>query len=114
MLTELALILENYGHLINIITYSVIFIGGFYVALHSRVMPVWLITCLWYIGVSSALIVITIVLELVYGQLFPGSYFLIGIIPETLLKISLLTTVGLLFLKTVFEDLKGSKQRTKL
>lgn len=114
MVTELALTLENYDHLINVITYSALFVGGFYIALHSRMMPTWLITCLWYIGVSSFLIVITIILELLYGQLFPGSYFLIGIIPETLLKISLLTTVVLLFLKTVFQDIKGSKQRTKL
>lgn len=113
MLNHLAIYLGNYSFLIDLLTYLTLFIGGFYVALHSRTMPLWLVTCLWYIGVSSMLIAITIVLELVYGQMFPLSHFLIGVIPETLLKFSLLTTVTLLFIKTVTEDIKGSQKRKK-
>ena len=99
---------------INLACYVVIFLGGFYVALHSRDIPRWLTTALWYVGMFAMFTAITIVLEFAYGQLFPLSYFQVGLFGEIAIKVTLACIVITLFLETVWKDYKGSKKRKAL
>lgn len=104
------------GHMLplNFLCHVLIFIGGFYVALHSRVLPTWGVTCLWYIGLCSFLNCITIFAQLAYGAGFFLSYANIGSITETILNISVAATVLIYFSNTISRDFQGMKKRKKV
>lgn len=97
--------------LINFLCHSTIFLGGFYVALHSRVLPTWAITGIWYIGVSSFLALLPIVFEWLNGPGFEFSYTMLGRVTDTFLHINVAIMVILLFLNTIYKDFKGMKHR---
>lgn len=99
---------------VNLVCYLIIFLGGFYVALHSRDIPRWLVTALWYTGVFSFFTASTIILEFIYGQLFELSYFQVGLFGEIAMKVSLASIVIVLFLETVYKDYRGAKKRKTL
>lgn len=96
---------------INFICYLIIFVGGFYVALHSRVLPNWVITFIWYTGVCALLTTITIIIYWVDGPSSEFSYYNIGSITEVLLHLHLAILVLLLFFHTIWKDFKGMKKR---
>lgn len=114
MLTDLLVHLYDVSIYVNLICYIAIFLGGFYVALHSRNIPRWLATALWYTGTFSFFTAVTIVLEFMYGQLFELSYFQIGLFGEMAMKVSLASIVIVLFLETVYKDYRGAKKRKAL
>lgn len=88
-----------------------VFLGAGYIALHSRVMPKWAVTCLWYLGLACLLNLITFFVEWGVGQSHPLSHFQIGVVTETLVHLILSLTVCLLFLNTVWKDYTYSKLR---
>lgn len=98
---------------INFICHCIMFIGGLYIAIHSRIIPKWLSTCLWYIGCSSFLIAITIVLGWIYGPQFQLSYDSLGFFGEILFNFWVAITTALFFFKTVLIDISHAKHRKK-
>ncbi len=98
---------------VNFICHLIIFVGGFYVAIHSRILPKWAITGLWYIGISSLLIALTILAEWIEGPLFLFSYATIGPAADFLLHLNLAIMVSMMFVHTVYKDFKGMRNRHK-
>lgn len=96
---------------INFVFHTIIFLGGFYVAVHSRVLPVWTTTCLWYAGLSSLFINITMCIEWILGPQFELSYSHIGSLAETMSHGVLAVTAFLLLVKTVGCDIKNKRLR---
>lgn len=103
--------LERYALVINFMCHITMFIGGLYIAIHSRNIPNWLRTCLWYIGCSSFLIGITIILGWVLGPQFELSYDKVGVLGETLFNIWVSITTITFFINTLKLDIKYSKNR---
>lgn len=96
---------------INFMCHMSIFIGGLYIAIHSRCIPTWLRTCLWYIGCSSFLIATTIIIEWSLGDQCELSYSNIGFFGEILFNIWIAITTFVFFLTTIHTDIKHSKIR---
>ena len=111
MIVAVLELLRNFVLPLNFFCHIMIFMGGYYVALHSRALPNWLVTCIWYIGLASLLSSITITIEWIYGPTFALAYNQIGIICETLLNITLAITVSMLFVRTILKDFQGIKRR---
>lgn len=106
--------LENYSLVINFICHLIIFLGGFYVAMHSRVLPRWATTCIWYIGVSSLLVSVTIVAEWICGQSYQLSHFMMGRAIEIVMNINLAIMVFMMFYHTVYHDIKNRSKRNSM
>lgn len=96
---------------LNFLNCVILFVGSLYVTLHCRTLPNWLVTPLWYTGVSAFLISVTIVLQWFLGKEFSLSYYNVGLFGELLLNTSLAVTIGLLFVNTVKKDIDGAKNR---
>lgn len=111
MIREVVNTLENFSLVLNFISGLTVFLGGGYVALHSRDIPKWAVTSLWYTGLLGLLVSLTISVEWIYGELHPLSHFQIGRSTETLLMLSLAVTVGIMFFNTVWKDYVGSRSR---
>ena len=97
---------------LSFLIHSIIFVGGLYVAIHSRLIPNWLSTCLWYVGLSSLFLSITIGIEFTFGSDFPLSYTNLGQIAELLDNVIIAFTIALLFGNTLYNDIKNKKNRT--
>lgn len=104
-------VIDPYALVINFMCHLTMFIGGLYIAIHARNVPNWLRTCLWYIGCSSFLIAITIILGWTLGPSFELSYDNVGIIGETLFNIWIAITTVTFFYRTIATDIKYSKMR---
>lgn len=98
---------------INFLCHCTIFFGGGYIALHCRTLPLWLVTPMWYMGLSSLIAAGAIVVQWVFGPSFPLSYASVGIFGEIALNISLAVAVALMFMKTIKSDIDGSKLRNR-
>lgn len=90
-----------------------VFLGSGYVALHSRVMPKWVVTILWYIGLAALLDFITHVVEWTDDPTNPLSNYNLGPATDALMHLAIAVMVGLLFFHTVWKDYIGSKERLK-
>lgn len=113
MIKEALLFLENISHPINFASHIVIFLGGFYVAMHSRVLPRWAVTGLWYIGLGSLLTAITYLVEWNLGQQNPLSHFNVGKVSEMIVFLLCAVMVGMLFMHTLFRDIIQRKRRQR-
>lgn len=99
---------------LNFICHVLIFLGGLYVALHSRLIPNWALTSLWYLGLCSFINGLAIILQWTNGPEFFLSYSNIGTATETLVNIILALTVFSCFSNTLLKDFKGMKDRKKV
>lgn len=111
MVEQLVSSLNPIALFINFFCHITMFLGGLYIAIHSRKIPTWMRTCLWYIGCSSLLIAITIILGWTLGPQFELSYHQIGTLGETLFNIWVAATTITFFLETVAADIKHSSKR---
>lgn len=111
MLRDVINTIDMISHSLSFAGCVVVFLGGAYIALHSRVIPKWAATSLWYIGLAALLNGLTILIDWTIGQMHPLSHFQIGTVTETLLILSIAGTVGLLFFNTVWQDYLGSRKR---
>lgn len=111
MISTLSTFTSLYGLAINFTAHILIFIGTFYVALHNRNLPKWHITPLWYAGMCSLFVAITIILEWAIGPEFPLSYWNLGLMGETLLNISIASIAVIMLIGTVRKDLHEAKKR---
>lgn len=96
---------------LSFVIHLIIFVGGLYVAIHSRIIPNWLSTCLWYVGLASLFVAITIGIEYVIGPNFPMSYTNLGQAAELLDSTIIALTISLMFGNTLYNDLKNKKKR---
>lgn len=111
MLKEVLDAIEFVSPQINFISSFLIFLAGGYIALHSRVMPKWAVTCLWYLGIFALFNAITFIVDWVYGQTHPLSHFQIGHATEAMVNTVFAVTVCILFFHTVWQDYVGAKRR---
>lgn len=111
MLQEFTSILNPYALVINFFCHFTIFIGGLYIAIHSRAISNWLRTCLWYIGCCSFLTANTIILGWALGPSFELSYHKIGLFGEILFNIFIAITTVIFFVNTLAIDIKHSSKR---
>lgn len=111
MLSEFIANVTAYSNIVNFICYVFVFLGGFYVAMHSRVLPKWATTSIWYLGLSAFFVAITIVVEWCFGQHHPFSHFMMGDFGEMIMNLNLFAIVFFLFLHTIYHDMKSKKDR---
>lgn len=111
MLKDAVNLFELLSHQVTFASCLAIFLGGGYIALHSRVMPRWAVTGLWYVGLAALLNAITILVEWSTDQLHPLSHFQIGQAVNTLFMLSIAAMVVMLFFNTVWKDYQGSRER---
>lgn len=83
------------------VTNLVIFVSSLYIAIYNKTMPNWVITPLWYTGLSSLFMNITIVLEWVFGDTYCMSFAKIGYLGELAFAISVAVTLTFLFIQTL-------------
>jgi hypothetical protein len=114
MILELLQLIKDNILPLNFICHLLIFAGGLYVAVHSRLLPNWMLTSLWYIGLGSCINGIAIIFQWTCGPDFMLSYNNIGTATETILNICLAATVFSCFSNTLLKDFKGMKQRKKV
>lgn len=114
MLRDVIMAVDNMSDGITLAANLLTFVGGFYIALHSRMIPKWLTTSLWYIGLAALLNGITFIVQWTWDSTHPLSHFQIGSFTEVLMNVSLATTIGLLFFNTVWKDYLGSKKRQEV
>lgn len=98
---------------LNLVFLLIVFVGGLYVAIHARNIPLWVRTPLWYLGVISFLTALTIVLEFVLGPDFVLSYSNVGVVAEMLINLNLAIAALLMLMHTVFKDLRCMKKRRR-
>lgn len=102
---------NNFALIINFLAHFTIFIGAFYVAIHNRSLPQWHVTPLWYTGLCSLLVSITIMIQWTIGPEYPLSYWNAGVMCETLLHVSIAAIAAVMFTRTVLIDLRYRKKR---
>lgn len=111
MIREIINFIDNASNLIILINGIALFLGGGYVAIHSRTVPKWAQTSLWYLGVFGLIAAISIVVEWVDGQMNPFSHFMIGNVINLIMLIIMTVTVGIMFANTVWIDVRKRKER---
>ena len=111
MITALNTFIYDYGLIINLIAHFLIFLGSFYVALQNRNLPQWHITPLWYVGLCSILVCMTIIVQWVAGTDHPLSYWNSGKLAETSVNIAVATVATIMLIGTVRKDLRESRKR---
>lgn len=98
---------------INLVCLLVIFIGGLYVAIHSRIIPMWVRTPLWYLGATSFIVSLSIVFEWTLGSEFVFSYSKFGSVGEIIINMILAIFALLMLFHTVFKDVCEMKKRRR-
>lgn len=96
---------------LNLICLLVTFLGSLYVAIHSRAIPLWVRTPLWYLGVTSFIVALSIVFEWTLGPQFILSYSRFGPIGEMLINLNIAIASLLMFINTVYKDVCSIKYR---
>lgn len=113
MITFLNAFTYTYEIIINFIAHFLIFVGAFYVALQNRNLPQWHVTPLWYVGLSSILVCVTIIVQWSIGPEHPMSYFNLGNLAETAVNIAVAAVATIMLIGTVRRDLHESKKRRR-
>lgn len=104
---------NTWNLLINFLCHAVVFVGILYTAIHNRELKEWVITPLWYLGLTSGFVCVTVLVQWVVGPEHPMSYWTLGQLGETGSHIILAAICGTLFLKTVKSDIENRKRRHK-
>lgn len=111
MIADTLFLLNSFNMPINFICHSLVFISSFYVAMHNREIPQWVITPLWYLGLTSLLISISILVQYFISPEHELSYWNLGSVLEYVSNIILSFMCVMFFSTTVFKDIKGAKKR---
>lgn len=78
---------------IDFITHLLIFFGISLFVIFWKTAPQWHVTPLWYVGLSSLLISVSVALEWLFSPSFPMAYYAVGPILECIFDISLASLV---------------------
>lgn len=103
--------LNNISSYISFACGLIIFISSFYIVLHNRKIPQWILTMSWYVGLSSMFIVFTHLVGWATLDSHPLSYVWLGKFGEALLNMNLAIIAGVVFFQTVKEDMVNCKFR---
>ncbi len=101
MITEIITTINSYSIYINFIAHITIFFGTLFVAIYNTKLPHWHVTPLWYVGLASALVVISTILQWTIGAEYPLSYWNFGQVAEVLSNISLAAIAAIMLMSTV-------------
>jgi hypothetical protein len=113
MITSLAVFFNSWTLLLNFVSHFVVFIGILYVAIHNRELKSWVITPLWYLGLTSGFVCATIVVQWAVGPEHPMSYWTLGVVGEIMSHFVLAAISFILFIKTLKADLNYKRLRKK-
>lgn len=111
MIVSIVGFLNSWTLLINFVCHITVFVGILYVAVHSRELSTWIITPLWYLGLTSGFVCTTIVTQWFAGPQHPMSYWTMGQLGEIGAHIILAFICFVLFVRTLKADLENSKHR---
>jgi membrane-bound ClpP family serine protease len=103
--------IQSYVLPINFVCLLVAFFGSLYVAIHARNIVCWIRTPLWYLGVACFLVAMSIVCEWTLGPTFVFSYSRFGNIGEMMINFFLAASAFLMFMQTIYQDIKSMKMR---
>lgn len=96
---------------LNLVFLLISFIGGLYVAIHARNIPLWVRTPLWYLGATSFVVALSIIFEWTLGPQFILSYSRFGLIGEMLINLNIAVTALLMLINTVCRDISCMSKR---
>lgn len=96
---------------LNLVFLLITFVGGLYVAIHARNIPLWVRTPLWYLGVTAFITALSIIFEWTLGPQFLFSYSRFGLICEMLINANIALTALVMLAHTVFKDIRCMKKR---
>lgn len=96
---------------LNLTFLLITFVGGLYVAIHARNIPIWIRTPLWYLGLSSFIVALSIIFEWTIGPQFILSYSRFGMIGEMMINGFLAVTALLMLFNTVYKDVRCMSKR---
>lgn len=113
MISDFIIALNRFDVPMNFICHLLVFIGAFYIALHNRNLPQWLITPLWYLGLMHFFTGLTAIIQWTIGPEHPLSYWNMGLFGEVMCNVALSSIVLIMFFVTVREDFIGIKNRRK-
>lgn len=105
--------LQGMATKINFVCLLIAFVSSLYVAIHSRIIPIWIRTPLWYVGVSCFLVAISIGCEWTLGPQFIFSYSRFGLIGETMINFFLAVAGLIMLLHTVRKDVSSINMRRR-
>lgn len=113
MIVSLVGFFNTWNLLINFLTHLIVFVGILYVAIHNRELKDWIITPLWYLGLTSGFVCVTVIVQWTVGPEHPMSYWTLGQLGEIGSHIILACICGILFLQTIRSDIVHRKDRHK-
>jgi hypothetical protein len=105
--------LQEIALYLNLVFLLISFVGGLYVAIHARNIPIWVRTPLWYLGVSSFIVAVSIILEFTVGPEFILSYSRFGVIGEMLINFNIAVTSLIMLVNTVWKDIRCMNMRKR-
>lgn len=111
MITALNIFTYHYEMIINFIAHFLIFLGSFYVALQNRNLPQWHVTPLWYVGLCSILVCITVIVQWAIEPEHPLSYFNLGNLAETAVNVAVSAVATIMLIGTIRRDLYERRKR---
>lgn len=98
------ILLDNISLTLHLLFHMITFLGGLQIALYNRSLPHWIVTSLWYIGLSSAFVSLTMAMQFAYGEEFPMSYNNIGDIADLVNHGMIAMTIISLFMHTTWKN----------
>ena len=113
MITYFNTFTNQYALVINFFAHLMIFIGSFYVAMYNTKLPHWHVTPLWYAGLCSLFVTVTIICQWTIGPEFPLSYWNAGIMGETLLNIAIAAIALIMLIRTAKLKIKYKNKQHK-
>ena len=111
MITDFLNFVYPYELAMSFVCHTVIFLGGLYSAIHSRMLPQWTATCIWYIGLASLFNSIIIIFDWTLGPAHPMAYSNLGLLGSALQHVALAVSVAILFVNTLWKDIVLRKNR---
>lgn len=100
---------NTWALLINFICHLVVFVGLLYVSVHNRELDTWVVTPLWYLGMCSGFVAVTIITQWVVGPQHPMSYWTFGQLGEIAGHILLAGICFVMFVKTIKSEILDRK-----
>lgn len=96
---------------LDFVSHLLIFSGIALFVIFWRAAPQWHVTPLWYVGLSSFAIALTVAIEWVFGPGCPLSYYNLGTILETLFDLSLASLVVVFTIVYSFRSAARQRQQ---
>lgn len=113
MIISLVGFLNTWNLVIYFLCHFVIFVGVLYTAIHNRELTEWVVTPMWYLGLMSAFVCSTIIVQWTLGPENPISFWTLGQLGSIGSDVILASICAVYFFKTIKTDLAHRKNRHK-